>query len=77
MVNWGWGRESRRLWLQADAATPNAGKSVRMRGGMGSSNGVQLRAFGRVALHQHDTVSNRHWEQISIAAQWLYSTAPK
>jgi general stress protein 26 len=78
MVNRGCDRETGRLWFHTDNPTPKIGE---MRShpfacalGWDQATGVQLRMFGGVALHQHDAVSNRHWEQMSNAAQWLYST---
>jgi pyridoxamine 5'-phosphate oxidase len=81
MVNRGCDREAGRLWFHTDGGMPKVGE---MRAnpyasvvGWDREIGVQLRAFGRVVLHQHDAVSNRHWEQISTAARWLYSTVPE
>jgi general stress protein 26 len=77
MINRGADRHSGRLWFHTDSHTPKVGE---MRTtpfacvtAWDQALGLQLRAFGRILLHEHDAVANRHWEQVSIAARWLYS----
>jgi len=77
MINRGCDRRTGRLWFHTDSQTP---KVSELRAspfacvvGWDAGSGTQLRAFGSVQLHQRDTLSNRHWEQISAVAQWLWA----
>ena len=77
MVNRGADRETGRLWMHTDALTPKVG-DLRVNpyaciSAWDAHEGVHLRVHGRVLLHQHDAVANRHWEQMSRAAQWIYA----
>lgn len=78
MINRGADRSSGRLWFHTDAMTPKVGE---MRASpyacvtaWDGALGIQLRVYGGVLLHQRDAVSDQHWEQMSSAAKWLYST---
>lgn len=78
MVNRGADRTLGRLWFHTDSQMPKVGEMRAMPfacvTGWDRAAGVQLRIYGSVVLHQRDAVSSRHWEQLSSAAQWLYST---
>lgn len=66
-----------RLWFHTDSHTPKVGEMhvapFACLTAWDPANGIHLRLHGRVTLHQHDECSRRHWEQLSSAAQWLYS----
>ncbi len=80
MVNRGADRQTGRLWMHTDALTPKV-SDLRVNpfaciSGWDAATGVHLRLHGRVLLHQHDAVANRHWEQLSKAAQWIFAAEP-
>jgi general stress protein 26 len=69
-----------RLWFHTDSHTPKVGEMTASPfaclTAWDPGAGIHLRLHGRAILHQHDECSRRHWEQLSSAAQWLY-TAPE
>jgi general stress protein 26 len=76
MVNRGADGERGLVWFHTDAASP---KTSELRAnpwacvvGWDGASGVELRLAGSVALRTDDAVADRHWEQWSRQALWVY-----
>jgi pyridoxamine 5'-phosphate oxidase len=78
MVLRGADRGSGRVWFHTDRRSPKV-TDIRANAcvcavGYDARDGVELRLSARASLHDYDTLADRQWEQIALAARAAYAT---